>query len=102
MLKAIQDRALHAYQIVILPIWLWIFLFGLGVILGVYREVISIAVAPDKRGPYDIWNLLPHLQAQWWVAIISCVVIAIIFEASFRYQRKSQKMGSIRLTKQTA
>jgi hypothetical protein len=86
MHPGIVHRARHAARIIIVPIWTIVCVFVVGTLLGVYQGLVSLFVPPDKRDRWDIWNILPPLGDGWWV-IGGIIVIAAIFEGSFRVYR---------------
>jgi hypothetical protein len=87
----IKARARHTYHIAIRPIWYWLFVFGIGGLLGVYQGIISLVLPPDQREPYDVWNILPHWSWGWWVTVIAIVVGIAIIEGSYRLHRETSK-----------
>jgi len=82
-----HTRSRHFILIIWRPLWTWLALFAVGTVLAIYQGAVTLFIAPDKRDPWDIWNLLSPLGEKWWVIIIAAIVLLIIFEGSFRAYR---------------
>ena len=78
------DRAKHAYHVAIRPLWGLVVVIAIGVVLGVYQAAIAIAIPPEKRGPWDIYNLLPRLSWTGNVVFGAAVIVSLILEGSYR------------------
>jgi len=91
LFKALKNRALHAADILLVPLWTWGLVFVVGTLLGIYQGIVSLFVAPEKRDPYDIWNLLPSMPWGWWVVVAAIILLIAAIEGSYRHYMKAAK-----------
>jgi hypothetical protein len=80
----------HVYHIAIRPVWGVGVIVMMGIVLTSSQAAISLLVAPDKRDPWDIYNVLPRLGWGWYVAVGSVVVLVLVIEGSYRHHRKTE------------
>jgi hypothetical protein len=56
----------------------------IGVLLGIYQAAVIVALPPDKRNRWDLYNLLRDWPWGWYATLVAAIVVLVILEGSYR------------------